>query len=426
MAAATGAHPSLHASDPPRHAAQPRILRVLAAAQVLGSLGIGAATAMGAVIAYQITDDEALAGISRTIALLATAAFGVPLALLAVRRGRRTSLGLGWSLATVGALVQIAAITQRSLILLVVGLVLFGAAQAGNLQSRFAAIDLEEPRRRTSSLSLVVWATTVGIVLGPNLAAPGESVARPLGLPPIAGIYVIAAVALAATAAVIITALRPDPLLTAQRLERETTDRPAAAPGRTPAVIRAIWSRPRSRFAFVAVVLNHMVMVTVMTMSAVHLHTHGHGLKLIGLMISLHTLGMFAFSPVVGRLADAIGTVRCVVIGQAINAAALACCFFAGPSMEVTTLGLFLLGLGWSFGMVAGSSLLSSAVDPAVRTQAQGTTDTVMSFFAALGAGVAGPVQATWGFAWLAVVSLCCLLPIVALAVRTPGEPAPR
>lgn len=401
----------------PRHPAQTRILWVLGLAQVLGGLGVGISNSMGSIVAYQVTDDEALAGISRTVALLSAAAFGVPLALLAVRRGRRASLGLGWSMSVLGAVLLIFALAQRSLMLLVLGLVAFGAAQAGNLQSRFAAADLEEPSRRTRSLSLIVWATTVGTVLGPNLAAPGEPIGVALGIPPIGGTYVMGGVALAAAAATIFVGLRPDPLLTAQELHRETTGAPRVH-ARMAEVVRRVWARPRSRFAFVGTILNQMVMVTVMTMSAVHLHTHGHGLKVIGLTISLHTLGMFAFSPLVGMFADRFGRVTGVLVGQAINAAALVFCFFAGPSMTMTMVGLFLLGLGWSFGMVSGSALLSESVDDDLRTQAQGTTDTLMNFFAAFGAGAAGPVQAHWGFSSLSLLSLCCLLPIVLLGVR--------
>lgn len=392
---------------------------MLGLAQVLGGLGIGISNSMGSIVAYQVTDSEALAGLSRTVALLAAAAFGVPLALLAVRRGRRAALGVGWSLAVAGAALLTVALAQRSLALMLAGLVAFGAAQAGSLQSRFAAADLEEPTRRTRSLSLIVWATTVGVVLGPNVAAPGQLVARWLRLPDIAGTYVIGGFALAAAAVTILVGLRPDPLLTAQDLHRQATGAPRQQ-ARLAVVVGRVWGRPRSRFALVATVGNQMVMVTVMTMSAVHLHTHGHGLTAIGLMISLHTLGMFAFSPLVGWYADRRGKVTGVLTGQALNVVALVCCFFAGPSVLLTTTGLFLLGLGWSFGMVSGSALLSESVDDDLRTQAQGTTDTLMNFFAAFGAGVAGPVQAVWGFSWLSVVSLACLLPIIVLGVRVP------
>lgn len=400
-----------------RHPAQRRILRVLGLAQVLGGLGVGISNSMGSIVAYQVTDSESLAGVSRTVALLAAAGFGVPLALLAVRRGRRAALGLGWSLAVGGAVLLTAALAYRSIALMVAGLIAFGAAQAGNLQSRFAAADLEEPARRTRSLSLIVWATTVGVVLGPNVAAPGEYVAGWLGLPGIAGTYVIGGVALAAAAVTILVGLRPDPLLTAQELHRSTTGAPRPS-ARLGEVVARVWALPVSRFAMVGTILNQMVMVTVMTMSAVHLHTHGHGLRVIGLMISLHTLGMFAFSPLVGAYADRVGKIAGVLTGQALNAAALAFCFFAGPSVTLTTIGLFLPGLGWSFGMVSGSALLSGSVDDDLRTQAQGTTDTLMNFFAALGAGVAGPVQHVWGFAWLSVISLACVVPIVVLGLR--------
>lgn len=401
----------------PRHPAQVRILWSLGIAQMLGGLGTGVSNSMGSIVAYQVTDDESLAGVSRTVALLSAALFGVPLALLAVRLGRRVSLAFGWGVAVLGAVLQVLALANRSLVLLVLGLITFGAAQAGSLQSRFAAADLESPDRRTRSLSLIVWASTVGTVLGPNLTGPGGPIGTWLGVPPIAGTYVIGGVALAGATLAILVGLRPDPLLTAQELHRQTGGTPRAGVGMV-AVVRRIWPRSRARFAFVATILNQMVLVTVMTMSAVHLHTHGHGLQVIGLTISLHTLGMFAFSPLVGAYADRVGRVVGVLSGQALNAVALAFCFFAGLSVPLTMAGLFLLGLGWSFGMVSGSALLSESVDDDLRVRAQGTTDTLMNFFAAFGAGAAGPVQARWGFSWLSLLSLCCLVPIVVLGLR--------
>lgn len=392
---------------------QPRILRTLLASQVLGSLGTGAATSLGSIIAYQVTSSEALAGLSRTVALLSTAAFGVPLAMLAVRRGRRPALTLGYGLAVIGAVLQVLAIARGSLLVLIAGLALFGAGQAAALQARFAATDREAEGRRTRSLSLVVWATTVGVVLGPNLVLPGEPVGRALGLPPIGGPYVITAVAMLAATLVVWLLLRPDPLADTDAARAE---RGPSQPLRV--VLGRVMADPLPRFAFWATVLNHMVMVVVMTMSAVHLSNQHHELKLIGLTISLHTLGMYAFSPLIGRLAERFGMVRCVLIGQGLNAAALTLCFTAEGSMTFIATGLFLLGLGWSFGMVSGSALLSRSVDPSVRTQAQGTTDTAMSLFAAFGAAAAGPVMHSFGFAWLSVVSLCCLLPILVLALR--------
>ena len=397
---------------------QPRILRTLLTSQVLGSLGTGAATSLGSIIAYQVTSSEALAGISRTVALLSTAAFGVPLAMLAVRRGRRPALTLGYGLSFVGAVLQVLAIARSSLLILVLGLALFGAGQAAALQARFAATDVEAPDRRTRSLSLVVWATTVGVVLGPNLVLPGEPLGRALGLPPIGGPYVITAAAMLAATLVVWFFLRPDPLVRAGGVQ-------APGGGDTPSpglrvVLGRVMADPLPRFAFCATVLNHMVMVVVMTMSAVHLTNQQHALTLIGLTISLHTLGMFAFSPIVGRLADRFGMVRCLLFGQGLNAVALTLCFLAGASMTLIAVGLFLLGLGWSFGMVSGSALLTRTVDPRVRTQAQGALDTATSLFAAIGAGAAGPVMAGFGFAWLSVVSLICLLPILALATRLP------
>lgn len=397
--------------------AQRRSMAVLLVAQVLGGLGIGAGVAMGSLLAEQVTDDEALAGISRTMSTLGTAAFAVPLVLVAARLGRRVALTSGWVLAVLGAGLLVGSVVSGSLVLLMAGMLAFGAGQAANLQSRFAATDLAMPGARARALSVVVWATTVGTVLGPNLAGPGEDLAGLLGLPGIAGPYLIGSVGLVLGAAATWIGLRPDPLLLARR---HGHGHGSQAPKlRLPAVLRLVAGLPVLRTALLVVVLNQTVMVTVMTMAPVHMDHHGMTLTMVGFSLSLHTLGMFAFSPVVGWLADRIGEIRTILIGTGISMASLVCSFLAGDSMLLITAGLFLLGLGWSFGMVAGSALLTHAAPDHVRTQVQGISDTTMNLVAALGAAAAGPVLAVGGYSWLSVIAAVVVLVIVALVVTS-------
>lgn len=404
--------------------AQRRSVGVLFAAQILGGLGIGAGVAMGSLLAEEVTQDEALAGISRTMSTLGTAAFAVPLVMLAARRGRRFALTTGWALAVIGAATLVSSIAVGrstplvSVPLLMVGMLVFGAGQAANLQSRFAATDLAPPRTRARSLSLIVWATTVGTVLGPNLAAPGETVAGWFGLPGIAGPYLIGSVGLVLGALVCWIGLRPDPLLVARdhtvRASRGRPEEPALARGE---VVRTIWQLPLLRTALIAVVLNQTVMVTVMTMAPVHMAHHDMTLPMVGFSLSLHTLGMFAFSPLVGMVADRIGEVPTVLLGTVITLVSLGFCFVAGDSMVLITVGLFLLGLGWSFGMVAGSALLTRAAPERIRAQVQGFSDTSMNLVAALGAAAAGPVLALWGYPWLSAIAAVVVVVIIVLVL---------
>lgn len=398
--------------------ARRRTLAVLVAAQVVGGLGIGAGVAMGSLVAEEVAGNEALAGIARTMSTLGTAAFAVPLVLLAGRAGRRGALTTGWLLSAIGAVLLVTSVVTTSLPLVMLGMVVFGAGQAANLQSRFAAADLAPPRTRARLLSVVVWATTVGTVLGPNLAGPGAAFAEQVGLPAITGAYAIGAVGLVLGAVVTWFGLRPDPLLLAQQhTDVDTARRSRSNLG---ALLARIWRLPLLRTAMLAVVLNQTVMVTVMTMAPVHMAHHDLTLPMIGLSLSLHTLGMFAFSPVVGWLADRWGEPRTILVGAGISLVSLVFCFLAGDSMLLITVGLFLLGLGWSFGMVAGSALLTHAAPDEIRTRVQGVGDTAMNLVAALGAAAAGPVLALWGYSWLAVIAAVVVVVMVVLIATVP------
>lgn len=429
-------------------AAQKRIRRTLLLAQVLGGIGIGAGVSMGSLMAFGVTGDESLSGISGTIGALSTALLAGPMVALAMRYGRRLSLTAGWAMAAIGCLVQVAALALTNLPLLILGLLVFGAGQAANLQSRFAAADIERPHLQARSLAVVVWATTIGIVLGPNLAGPGGALGRALGLPDLAGAYLIGTAGLAGAALVIGIGLRPDPLLTAQqhrpiehspagpRVEtapdsrRTASSRTDSSAGRqSPAerrtgTLRTIMGLPAARLAFVAMVVNQTVMVTVMTLTPVHLQHGGHGLELIGLTISGHTLGMFAFSPLVGWLADRWGTGRTTTAGFGIILAALLCGMLGEDSVPAVMVGLFLLGLGWSFVMIAGSAMLNSAVPEQVRAPAQGMLDSATYLGAAVGAGSAGVILAVLGFAGLNAVSMLLLAPVAVLALAARGSRA--
>lgn len=428
-------------------AAQKRIRRTLLLAQVLGGIGIGAGVSMGSLMAFGVTGDESLSGISGTVGALSTALLAGPMVALAMRYGRRLSLTAGWAMAAIGCLVQVAALALTNLPLLILGLLVFGAGQAANLQSRFAAADIERPHLQARSLAVVVWATTIGIVLGPNLAGPGGALGRALGLPDLAGAYLIGTAGLAGAALVIGIGLRPDPLLTAQqhrpiehspadpRVETAPDSHPTASsrtgsssagtknPGtRRTGTLRTIMGLPAARLAFVAMVVNQTVMVTVMTLTPVHLQHGGHGLELIGLTISGHTLGMFAFSPLVGWLADRWGTGRTTTAGFGIILAALLCGMLGADSVPAVMVGLFLLGLGWSFVMIAGSAMLNSAVPEQVRAPAQGMLDSATYLGAAVGAGSAGVILSLLGFAELNAVAMLLLVPVAVLALAARGS----
>ncbi|MGP3536027.1 MFS transporter [Microbacterium sp. RD1] len=406
---------------------QRRTVAVLATAQVLGGVSFGATLSLGVLLAANVSGDDSVAGLATAAVTFGTAVLAIPLAALARRRGRRISLTSGMLIALLGVLLVFAATGARSFPLLLAAFALIGAGQAANLQSRFAAIDLADDASRGRALSLVVWATTIGVVLGPNLVGPGEALGAQFALPTLTGPYVFTIVGQILAVVVYLVALRPDPLLLAQRLAIRSRHE-AAASG------VAHEDRPGvARYAIFAVAAAHAVMVSVMAMTPVHLLHHGASLSVIGFTISLHVAGMYALSPVFGILADRLGRGATVLVGQTLLAAALVTAAAGAESMAAVTAALVLLGLGWSATTVAGSALLTEASGEGVRTRRQGISDFTMSMVGAVGAVWAGLVLGGIGYAGLATVALILVAAVcvgAALTLRTRGRevrsPRPR
>ncbi|WP_030564648.1 MFS transporter [Streptomyces aureocirculatus] len=392
-----------------------RVTAVLVASQILGGLGVATGIALAAVLAKEVSGSESLSGLVSTATVAGTALLSVPLAALMTARGRRPGLVLAYVIGAVGAAVVVVAAAVGSFPLLLVGMAGFGAASSANLQARFAAADLAEPDGRARAISNVVWATTIGAVLGPNIAAPAGRSVRGLGIPEASGPFVWAAGVFLISALVVAVLLRPDPLLTARALE------PAAeqtAGGRSlRAGIAAVAASGRARLALATVTVAHTAMVSIMSMTPVDLGHHGASIDLIGLVISGHIAGMYAFSPVMGRLADRVG--RLTVIGLSVGLLGCAALLAgtAGGNHGQTAAGLFLLGLGWSAGLVAGSALLTDSVPQAARTAAQGLSDLTMNAAAGVGGAVAGLVVARASYGWLNLGAVLLLLPLAALAL---------
>ncbi len=389
---------------------QRRTVRVLAAGQVLGGIAFGATVSLGALLAADLSGQEALSGLATASVTLGASLCAIPLARLAARRGRRVALTLGNLFALVGIAVVITAASLRLFPLLIVGVILIGAGNAGNLQSRFAATDLADTGRRGRDLGTVVWATTVGAVAGPLLLTPGEAVGELLGMPPLTGSYAFSIVAQIAAFVLYLTALRPDPLLTAQRLAQSgearrehivETDRPVAA-----------------RYAIFAVAGSHVVMASVMAMTPIHLAhlAPDHVTLVVGTTIALHVFGMYGLSPVFGVLADRVGRIATIMLGQALLAASLVLAAVAPDAQVAVVVALFLLGAGWSAATVAGAALLTESTLTALRPRRQGISDTVMTFSAAVGAVLAGLVLAWIGYGGHALVALLIVVAVTALA----------
>jgi MFS family permease len=397
---------------------QRRVVGALVAGQILGGLGIGATLSIGAVLASEVGGSEALAGTAATLATLGAAAAAIPLARLSQRRGRRVALTAGTLTAALGATVAVMATGASSFPLLLLGFALLGSGVAVNLQSRFAATDVADSRHRGRDLSIVVWSTTVGSVVGPNLFGPGETVARLFDMPPLTGSFVFAVVAQLAAAVVYLVTLRPDPYL----VSRDRQPAPAGSGGGGEV-------RSGSLVALAVAVLgvSHAVMISVMSMTPVHLVHHGETLTAIGLTLSVHIAGMFALSPVFGWLSDHVGRYATILLGQGMFAVALVVIALGDTSTAMVTVGLVFLGLGWSAATVSASALITDLVTGSARPRIQGRSDLAMNVAGALGGALAGPLLALVGFAgiaWTAGVLVVALVISVLVVPRSgPGAP---
>lgn len=378
-------------SAPPDSALQSRIVRTLVIGQVLAGLGQGATLAIGAVIAADVAG-PAFSGMSATASTLGSALAAIPLARLARRFGRRPALALGAGLGAVGSVTTVIATWLVSFPLLLVGLALLGVGTAVGLQARFAATDLATPERRGRDLSLVVWTTTIGAVVGPNLWGPGAVIQKALNLPPNTGAFVIAVAAQLAAVVFYLVALRPDPLVLARGRAVELA----------PADDGVVRGRGGIVFAVATIALSHAVMVSVMSMTPVHMEMGGATLTIIGFTISLHIAGMYALAPVFGWASDRWGRLTVILVGQLLFVACVLIIAAAPEAPVPVTIALVLLGLGWSASTVSGSALVSDLVTGAARVTVQGRTDTIMSLSGAIGGAVAGPVLAAVGYAGLA------------------------
>lgn len=390
---------------------QKKTVRTLALGQILGGFGLGSTLSIGALLAAELSGTVAWSGAAATFSTLGTATWAIPLSRLAFARGRRVALALGAALAISGATLVITAASIKFFPLLLLALFLLGAGSATSLQARFAATDLPVEKKVGRDLSLVVWATTIGAVTGPNLFGPGEIVGNFLGLPELTGPFLFTIAAQLLATSVFWFGLRPDPLLVAKQLDAEAKSKPKVS---LASGFRTLREYPVAGYAILAIALSHMVMVSVMSMTPVHVTSHGGSLVIVGFVISLHILGMYAFAPLFGILSDKIGPVRTILFGQVIFIAALLIAGLGSEQQHLVTLGLFLLGLGWSAATVAGSALVATSVPVEQKTNVQGLSDAFMNLSGAMGGAVAGTVVSLVMFTGL---NLAALAPVSAILV---------
>ena len=375
----------------------------LFAGVAVSTTGFLALTTVASLVAEDLTGTSTWSGLPSAAGVLGTAAGATLLARVVTRVGPRTGLALGYAFGTLATAVAVAAIIARQFPLLVLALFAFGVGYGSNRLARYVAADLFPPEQRATTIGWIVWASTVGAVAGPSLVAPSRGLAEAFALPPLAGAFLVCLAASALSAAVMFASPRMD---VHPRGRRSAT---GPAP-RLAALLRA----PGSGLALSAMVSGQFVMVLVMTMTPVHIRHQGHGLGAIGLVISAHTLGMFAVSPLTGWLADRYG--RRPLLAAGVGTLVVACLLgvlAAGGSYPLTLVALLLLGVGWNLGFVGGSALLTESVEPADRVRVQGLGDALIWGCGALASASSGWILERVGFGLLSLAgAVLALLPL--------------
>lgn len=400
---------------------QRRTLRVLVVTQVLSGAGLAAGITVGALLAQDMLGSTGLAGLPTALFTTGSALTAVAVGRISQEHGRRPGLATGYAVGAVGSAGTVVAAVLDSPVLLFVALFLYGAGSATNLQARYAGADLADPSHRARAISTVLVATTLGGVVGPMLASPMGSVAHVLGIPRLAGPFLLATVAYAAGAAFLAAYLRPDPLVTARDLEATRVAATASLPGAVPEPTAQEVEHGVVMGALIMVLIQ-ITMVAIMTMTPVHMHDHGHGTGASGVVIGLHVAAMFLPSPITGRLVDSLGRTRMAMAsGITLLMAGLLAAAAPADSVVLLAVALVLLGLGWNFGLVAGTAIITDSVPLATRARTQGLVDVTIAVSGA-GAGLAsGVVVSGASYSVLSLVGgflALAIVPAIATSAR--------
>lgn len=392
-----------------------RTLTIVAISQLFGGAGLAAGITVGALLAQAMLGTDALAGLPSGLFTLGSALAAWLVGRTSQRFGRRLGLSAGFLVGGLGAVGVVLAATTNSLVLLFASLFVYGAGTATNLQARYAGTDLARPTERATAISIAMVSTTLGAVAGPNMALPMGRVATALGLPALAGPFILAAGAYSLAGLVFLLLLRPDPLVVAKRIaEARRSDQGELVISTAP---QQATDQRLLAIGAAVMVLTQIVMAAIMTMTPVHMKNHGHALGAVGLVIGIHIGAMYLPSLVTGLLVDKVGrTVMAIAAGGTLLVAGLVAATAPAGSMLVLAVALALLGLGWNFGLISGTALIVDATHSDTRAKAQGTIDVLVALAGASGGALSGMVVAHASYAALSLTGgllSLLLLPVV-------------
>jgi MFS family permease len=410
--------------EPPE---QRRTLAVLLLAQILSGAGLAAGITVGALLAEQMLGSSRLSGLPTVFFTIGSAAAAIGVGRVSQRLGRRAGLSAGYLTGALGSLGVVAAASLGNIVLLFASLLVYGAGVSTNLQARYAGADLAAPSRRGRAVSIVLVATAVGAIIGPNLVRVTGTLATSFGIPALAGPFMLAAAAYASAGIVLLLLLRPDPLLLARSIAAagssrigETTTEPSISTGASES--RRGWSWAVAAGAGI-MILTQLIMVAIMTITPIHIEHHGYGLAITGVVIAAHVAGMFLPSPFSGWLVDRFGYLPIAIsAGVILLASGLLAAWAPVDSVATLVLALVLLGLGWNLGLVSGTTLVSDAVPLATRARTQGVVDFGIALAGAGGGLSSGLIVTATSYAALTLAGgflALLIIPIAAIARGT-------
>jgi len=400
-----------------------RTLFIVGLSQIFGGAGLAAGITVGAILAQQMLGTDAVSGLPTAMFTLGSAGAALAVGRLSQRYGRRFGLATGFIVGGIGAIGVIFSAIINSIFLLFASLLIYGAGTATNLQARYAGTDLASAKQRATAVSMAMVFTTFGAVTGPNLVSVMGHFALSIGVPALAGPFILAAAAYILAGFVFFIMLRPDPLLIARAIEMNKQERDIQ---QSLTNVEQSTNKKGVAVGATVMVLTQIVMVAIMTMTPVHMGHHGHGLREVGIVIGAHIGSMYLPSLVTGILIDKIGrTAMTIASGVTLLLAGLVAAIAPSSSMGFLVLALSLLGLGWNLGLISGTAQIVDATEPSTRAKTQGTIDVLIALAGASGGALSGMVVAHSSYATLSlsggILSLI-LIPVVIWAHKGKKE----
>ncbi|HDR7912487.1 TPA: MFS transporter [Bacillus wiedmannii] len=391
-----------------------RTLIIVSISQMFGGAGLAAGITVGALLAQQMLGTDAYAGLPAAMFTMGSAVAAFFVGKLSQKHGRRIGLASGFIVGGLGAIGVVVATLTNSIILLLVSLLIYGAGTATNLQARYAGTDLANKKQRATAISITMVMTTFGAVAGPNLVGVMGRFAHSIGIPELAGPFILSAAAFILAGIVLFVMLHPDPLLIANMIETYKQEHTYKG---QPVIEEATENKRGITVGAIVMILTQVVMVAIMTMTPVHMGHHGHGLSAVGLVIGFHVGAMYLPSLVTGMLIDKIGrTTMSIAGGVILLAAGVIAAIAPSDSLILLIVALSLLGLGWNLGLISGTAQIVDATIPSTRAKTQGKIDVFIALAGASGGAMSGMVVANSSYAALSLaggVLAFMLIPVV-------------